>query len=402
MASGMYDIITVGGGLGGSALAKTMAEHGARVLVLERETQFKDRVRGEVMVSWGVAETQALGLYALLRNTCAHESPRFGTYIGPEWGEPRDLVTTTPQRLPGVTFYHPTMQEVLLQAARDAGAEVRRGASVRNVKPGTVPSIVVEQNGHVEELQARLIVGADGRGSMVRKWGGFTAHQDPERLIISGVLFEDMPTPREDTSYYIISPNLGQGVPLFPQGGGRVRAYLVQTKATGTRLQGAAALPRFIAESVRSGAPPEWYTGAKAVGPLATFDGTDTWVDHPYKEGVVLIGDAAATSDPSWGQGLSLTVRDVRVLCDHLLSHETWPEAGHAYAKEHDRHYGVMHTVDNWLSQMLFALGPDGEARRARALPLIAQDPTRMPDHIASGPDLPLNETLRRRFFGEE
>ena len=71
MASGMYDIITVGGGLGGSALAKTMAEHGARVLVLERETQFKDRVRGEVMVSWGVAETQALGLYALLRNTCA-------------------------------------------------------------------------------------------------------------------------------------------------------------------------------------------------------------------------------------------------------------------------------------------------------------------------------------------
>ena len=90
------------------------------------------------------------------------------------------------------------------------------------------------------------------------------------------------------------------------------------------------------------------------------------------------------------------------MLCDHLLSHETWPEAGHAYAKEHDRHYGVMHTVDNWLSQMLFALGPGGEARRARALPLIAQDPTRMPDHIASGPDLPLNETLRRRFFGEE
>jgi len=176
----------------------------------------------------------------------------------------------------------------------------------------------------------------------------------------------------------------------------------VQTKTTSARLQGAGDLPRFIAESVRSGAPAEWYAGAKAVGPLATFDGADTWVEHPYKEGVVLIGDAAASSDPSWGQGLGLTVRDVRVLRDHLLSRENWDEAGHAYAEEHDRHYGVIHTVENWLSQMFFETGPAGEERRARAFPLLAQDPTRAPDHILSGPDLPTDETVRRRFFGEE
>ena len=56
MTSGIYDIITVGGGLGGASLAKAMAEHGAKVLVLERETQFKDRVRGEGMMPWGVAD----------------------------------------------------------------------------------------------------------------------------------------------------------------------------------------------------------------------------------------------------------------------------------------------------------------------------------------------------------
>ena len=33
-----YDIITVGGGVGGSGIAKAMAERGYRVLVLERET----------------------------------------------------------------------------------------------------------------------------------------------------------------------------------------------------------------------------------------------------------------------------------------------------------------------------------------------------------------------------
>ena len=58
MASTDYDIIAIGGGLGGAAVAKVMAEHGARVLVLESELHFKDRIRGEVMMSWGVADAR--------------------------------------------------------------------------------------------------------------------------------------------------------------------------------------------------------------------------------------------------------------------------------------------------------------------------------------------------------
>jgi len=56
MSQHEYDIITVGGGLAGATLAKAMAENGARVLVIERERQFKDRVRGEGTFPWGVAE----------------------------------------------------------------------------------------------------------------------------------------------------------------------------------------------------------------------------------------------------------------------------------------------------------------------------------------------------------
>jgi choline dehydrogenase-like flavoprotein len=96
MAQGTYDIITVGGGLGGSTLAKVMAERGARVLVVERERRFRDRVRGEVMVSWGVAEAQALGIYHLLRNTCARALPWYVQAVGPELGVPRNLRATTP------------------------------------------------------------------------------------------------------------------------------------------------------------------------------------------------------------------------------------------------------------------------------------------------------------------
>ena len=95
-------------------------------------------------------------------------------------------------------------------------------------------------------------------------------------------------------------------------------------------------------------------------------------------------------------------MRDVRVLRDQLLNYENWDEAGHAYAEAHDRHYGVIHMVDNWVSQMFFETGPEGEERHARAFPLIAQDPTRAPDHVVGGPELPADETVRRRFFGEE
>jgi 2-polyprenyl-6-methoxyphenol hydroxylase-like FAD-dependent oxidoreductase len=140
----------------------------------------------------------------------------------------------------------------------------------------------------------------------------------------------------------------------------------------------------------------------KAAGPLATFDGTDTWVEHPYRDGVVLVGDAAAASDPSYGQGLSLTVRDVRVLRDSLLSHTDWDAAGHAYAEAHDDYYGALHKGTGWFRNVFYETGPEADARRARAFPLFVQDPGRIPDILVSGPEVPLDETVRRRFFGEE
>ena len=62
MNSLSYDIVTVGGGMGASAFAASMARQGVRVLILEKETQFRDRVRGEYLVTWGVAEARKLGM----------------------------------------------------------------------------------------------------------------------------------------------------------------------------------------------------------------------------------------------------------------------------------------------------------------------------------------------------
>jgi 2-polyprenyl-6-methoxyphenol hydroxylase-like FAD-dependent oxidoreductase len=148
-----YDIVTIGG----AALAKGMAERGYRVRVVERETQFRDRVRGEFVFPWGVAESKQLGVY-------------------------------------------------------DQGVECGRRAEV-----------VLQSGDRSETVSARLVIGADGRASLTRKWGEFASHVHPPGNIIAGVLLQ---------------------------------------------------------ECARSGLPDGLLDGARQAVPLASFDGADTWVDQ--------------------------------------------------------------------------------------------------------------------------
>lgn len=409
MGMAVYDVIVVGGGVGGggvggSTLARAMAMHGVRCTV-SGSSSSSGRCVSKIACAANKCTREASPTHGnSASSTCygATGDTSFPGSIGTSALSGSSTVIFAPrppQHAPMFTLYHPAMQEILLQAAMDAGAHVHRGAHVRDVRPGAPPEVVVAQDGRIETLRARLVVGADGRTSMTRRWGLFTVRRDPDRLLVAGLLFDDMSAP-EDTSH-AFTMRFGRTALLFPQGRGRVRAYFVCQRGD-PRLQGNGDVARFVMENVRAGVPAEYFAKARAAGHLATFDAADTWVDHPYAEGVALIGDAAASNDPSYGEGLSLTLRDVRVLREALRCSDNWDTAGRAYAKEHDRHYGVIHTVTGWFGDIFYATGSEAEARRRRALPLIARDGGRVPDHIVSGPDLPLSETTRRRLFGEE
>jgi len=200
-----------------------------------------------------------------------------------------------------------------------------------------------------------------------------------------------------------INPSRGQFSLTIPLGQQKFRAYVGIFRQNGSRhLSGQRSLPEFVETSIAAGAPSVWYEGAKEIGPLASFEGADSWVEHPYRDGVALVGDAAASNDPSFGCGLSLALRDVRVLRDKLLAEDDWDAAGHAYAAEHDRHYGAVHRLTDWMRVMSYDPRPEAAAIRARAFPLIAQDRTRRPDIVGLGPESPSDEAARRRFFGED
>lgn len=395
MAAKNYDIVTVGGGIAASALAKAMAERGAKVLVLERETKFKDRVRGEALVSWGVAEANELGIYSLLMEKCAHEVPFIDMGTGL-----RDLRTTTQQQLPMFSFPHQVMQETLLAAAENAGTEVRRGVTVRHIECGEKPNVHVDGNPQ-EQISARFVIAADGRGSTARKWTGFQVCHQTNDCFMAGVLLTNVHASTE-AMQASFNAELGTWIGLIPQRSNQFRAYFAYPKSVGYRLQGKSMLDLFLSESAKTYAPlTECYASATSTGPLASFDVSDTWVERPYRSGVALIGDAAATTDPVFGQGLSFALRAARVLRDELTNNSDWEVAGNRYADRHQRDFHSCHSIEGWFRALFQDPSPEAAELRARAMPLIAEDPTRVPDHIFSGPDLPVDEQVRARFFGE-
>ena len=419
MASADYDIIIVGGGLAGSALAKGMAEHGARVLVLERETAFRDRVRGEAIMPWGVPELRALGLYDTVMNAGGHPLTFWDGYQDGSRSGHRNLERTTPSGESVLACYHPDLQEAVLQAAIDAGAEVRRGARLVDISgtgnpspsatspPSVIPakagihSVTVAFDRGTEEISARLVVGADGRTSQVRTLGGFQVRRDPDGNMVAGILLDGVTAPEDATLAGMRSED-GLFVLLFPQGNGRARAYVCFRAQEDFRLQGQQDLARFLELTIRTGAPEEFYADAQPAGPLATFSGAAVWVDKPYCNGIALVGDAAAVADPTWGQGLSLALANARELRDQLIQHDDWDEAGVAYTEAWRQLHHTIYTAETWATTLMLETGPEADRRRRQAFSLWREDRTRNPDTFLSGPGRALDETARRRYFGEE
>jgi 2-polyprenyl-6-methoxyphenol hydroxylase-like FAD-dependent oxidoreductase len=299
------------------------------------------------------------------------------------------------------------MQTVLLNAAKATGADVRRGVVVMGVSPGARPTVRARlADGAEREFEARLVVGADGRNSACRTWAGFEVRRDPERMIIAGALLHGFGAPEDRISMFM-DPAGGQLSFNAPLGSGRFRSYFAWFAAGNSngrrrRVAGPSDLGEFASGSIAAGAPPDWFATAELAGPLASFEGADTWVPHPYREGVALIGDAAASSDPSFGAGLSLALSDVRVLRDRLLGGGSWETAGSDYAAEHDRRYGAVHRVTGWIRTLFLDPGPEAAAIRERALPRIVAEPARRIDYVGLGPEAPSDEAARRRFFGDD
>ena len=309
-------VVVVGGGIAGSALACGLASAGLDVLVLEASLEFEDRVRGESMQAWGVAEARALGVEDVLLGAGAHMAPTWRQYSTAR-DEPGEIPmwAIVPDVGGSLNLRHPDACQALLDAAAAAGATIERGVRDVTLASGGVTFRVDDR---VEEVGTDLVVGADGRASTVRKQGGISLERSLAMTWIAGLLVDGLDGVPDD--HDAIAESDDAWFLLFHQGGGRARSYIVVGESGRSRFTGPGGADRFRAAAMDTSFP--WaaqVAGAEVAGPCATYAGDDSWTAAPYAEGVVLVGDAAGYNDPIIGQGLSIAMRDARTVRDLVV-----------------------------------------------------------------------------------
>ncbi len=166
----MHDVVIVGGSLAGSAAAIHLANRGHDVAIVERRTGYRRKACGEGLFPAGVAELHNLGLLGRLDDASQPLSGlrfRAGSEtavadLGPGGG--------------GIGVQRAVLDGVLLEAARAAGATVLEGVTVRDLLVEMRRAVGVATD--ADDVRARVVVGADGLNSRIRRLAGL---QTPRR-----------------------------------------------------------------------------------------------------------------------------------------------------------------------------------------------------------------------------
>jgi 2-polyprenyl-6-methoxyphenol hydroxylase-like FAD-dependent oxidoreductase len=399
MTAPVFDVIVVGGGIAGSSLAGVLARGGLAVLVIEKEARFRDRIRGEGTWPWGVAEARQAGLAGLLDAAGTVEMRAFKRY---ENGQPVETIweRPAPDDIPGLGFLHPRFQEAAFTWAEAQGATTIRPAKATRFSRNGRPSLTVAVDGGETEFTARLIVGADGKLSMTRRWTGGESVADPENHRMGGVLVSGAVYDREWDNVAWVPV---EAVNWFAAGPEMTRLYLVMTAQ---RLQETgvdrsfAALVDFAAGHAPEGALQD----VEQQGPIGFFPNNDIWASHIAGNDVVLIGDAAGAPDPTQGHGTSMLFHDVRVLSELLLSEANWATAIEEFAERRRRAFAVIREVDCW-HNVFFDTSAEAARLREGHQRARQHDPAvgGFSSMEVNGPaSLVADEAARRRFFGED
>jgi 2-polyprenyl-6-methoxyphenol hydroxylase-like FAD-dependent oxidoreductase len=374
------EVVIIGGGIAGNALATVLARAGRAVLVLERATMYRDRVRGEVFQPWGVAEARRLGLYEILIQAGGTHHTRYVPYDDAiEPAEAEAAAVALDKILPDVPgslgVGHPSACQALSTAAVAAGARVLRGVEGAQMEFDRKPAVRYSIDGSEYTAQCRLVIGADGRESAVRRRAGIQLHAIEPRLLGAGLLIENVG--RWPKHQIAIGTEDDLVFFVAPQGAGRVRLYLLHAVAQRRRFAGPTGSRAFL-DSFPLACLPEsegiaWATPA---GPCATYPMNDTWTDRPVADGLALIGDAAGYSDPNIAQGLSIALRDVRILSEVLLAGEDWsPSALRAYVDERTERMRRLRFCNAVATTLRGEFSPEGRERRRRARERMQAEP---------------------------
>ena len=349
MPNVQFDVIVVGARCAGSATALLLARRGHRVLLLDRD-EFPSDLKASTHMVWhsGVASLKRWGLLERLRATGCAPMKKFILDLGeftltgfaPPAGDVDEAYA--PRRY--------VLDTLLLDAAREAGAEFRPRCSVQEpVMDGARVCGVryTDATGADVREQAALVVGAEGFNSVIARAVRPAVREEHPRLQgilwaychdlpLNGMEFYSRPG-RMGFAWYTNGGQTVVGICFRDEDYGRV----AKDAEAGMPAELRAIAPEFAERVLAARRDTKWLAGA-----------TPGVCRAPSGPGWALVGDAGLTMDPITAAGITNAFRDAELLSAAI-------DAGRSGGESLDRTLARFEERRNASSLPLFAFSRD-------------------------------------------
>jgi flavin-dependent dehydrogenase len=334
------DLAVVGGGPVGLGVAIRAAQRGLSAVVLDVRPLPRDKACGEGIMPLGVTELRALGLALPPGTGMPFRGIRY-----------LDGETRAQGRFPageGLGLRRTALVALLASRARALGAELRDGCRVADWER-TRDGIRV--NTSAGALEARLLVGADGLRSRVRRAAGLEAAPGRGRFGLRRHF-------RVSNAPDFVEVHWGEGIEAYvtPVARDEIGVALLHRGERGSFAELASRIPTLRA--LLAGAQPS--SSVRGAGPFQQR------ARRRFADRIALVGDAAGYLDPLTGEGVSLGLRSAAALVDVVAAGEPLARYELAWRRLSARHFQITRLV------LLLAASP---ALRRRSVRTLARHP---------------------------
>ncbi len=315
-------VLVVGAGPAGAATALLLARCGLGVTLVERETSFERVFRGEGLMPLGIDALFEMGLGEVLESIPGRRVESWNIWIdGEEVFVIPEPVEELGERAVRVVSQPALLKKMIEESDRYPSFSFEGGTRLHDLihdPSGRIFGAELQTDDGTREVCADLVIGTDGRGSLVRTRAGLQLELLPEHY---EVLWFKMPAPealREGCSFMIAVAAKQHPAICYTSWDGRLQYGFVMPKGGLKEL----CEKDWVSESVRSA--PGWLAEHilakrdEIEGPvkLNVLVGRATRWTVP---GMLLLGDTAHPMSPVRAQGINLALRDSIVAANYLV-----------------------------------------------------------------------------------
>lgn len=311
-----YDVIIVGARCAGAATAMLLASSGLRVLAFDKSGYGTDTLSTHALMRPAVLLLHRWGLTNRLDDEGTPPIKKTSFVYADEHGSEVFEVHIKP-RLGVDSLYAPrrtVLDRILVDAARDAGAEVRHGVQMLELLRDDGRRVsgvrLRDEQGTIREVRSGLVIGADGRRSAVARLAGSMPYVlGGNTTTCAYGYFRNLPV---DGNRWYYRPGVGAGTIPTNDSETCVFAAVSNRFASGSAAERARSF-RHVVEHVAPGMGGA-LSGAELVGKLHFFPGMPGFLRQPWGDGWALVGDAGYMTDPITAHGITNALRDAQLL----------------------------------------------------------------------------------------